>query len=153
MIAALTVRQAAERLGRSRRQLYRHIHEGRIAPVGKLLGEWLLREDDIETLARYPLRVQRLPAHLAELFPEYDVSELNAGRDQVLVIARVLEHGGQKALRWLLRRYRPDELLRFMRADSARLLSPRSLRFWSLYFEATPDPLPEWRRDPWKTIQ
>ncbi len=133
-IPVLTARQAYERLGKSRRQLYRYIKQGKIKTLGKFLGDWVLLQEEVERLAQYPLRRQPLPRHLTPLFPGSSLSRLNAGGDQTQLIARILDRGGEKALRWLFTHYRYDELLRFMRESAANNLSPRSLRLWSLFF-------------------
>lgn len=140
-----TVSEAARLLGRSRRQIYRHIESGLLKPEVKLLGEWLLDAAEVKRTACSPLAVQPLPRKLEPLFPEYGISGLNAGRDKTLIISRVLEQGGAEEIRWLFKRYRRGDLAAFIKEDGARLLSPRSLRLWSLVLGAKPKPVPEWR--------
>src|SRR4051794_18360297 len=101
----VTVATACKRLRRTRRQVYRLMKAGRLGPVEKMLGEWLLDQAAVEDLARAPLSPQPLPARLRPLFPEYGLKTLNAGRDSVLIISRVLEGGGREDVRWLLKRY------------------------------------------------
>lgn len=146
-----TVSEACRRLSRTRRQVYRYIAEKTLEPCGKLLGEWLLDLDSVTRLAQSPSAAQPLPARLQAFFPEYDVARLNAGRDRVTVLSRLLESGSRGDVRWLLKRYRLEDIRRFLREDGARLLSPRSLRLWSLYFRVRPRPLPDSRRraNPW----
>jgi hypothetical protein len=147
-----TAAQAAALLKRTRRQVYRHIDQGLIASAGKLLGELLLDMDSVKALSRRPQAVQPLPARLGPLFPEHDVRALNAGRDSVLVIARVLETGLWKDARWLLRRYSRRDIQKFLQEEGARLLTPRCLALWSLVFDIQPQPLSKWRRrDPWRS--
>ncbi|HAF95066.1 MAG: hypothetical protein A2X34_08505 [Elusimicrobia bacterium GWC2_51_8] len=141
----LTVAQAALILRRTRRQVYRYIKTGLLKPEAKLLGEWLLDAAKVKQTARSPLAVQPLPKRLGPLFPEYEISQLNAGRDKTLVISRVLENGGQGEIKWIFKRYGRGELSTFIEADGTRLLGSRSLRLWSLVLGANPKPVPAWR--------
>ena len=147
----VTVATACQRVRRTRRQVYRLMEAGRLGPLEKILGEWLLDHAAVEGMARAPLSAQPLPGRLQPLFPEYDLKALNAGRDSVLIIARVLEGGGREDLSWLLQRYPDREIRRVIEEEGGRLLSPRSRRLWSLVFKATPRPLAAWRdADPWR---
>ena len=143
----LTVAQAARLLGRTRRQVYRYIETGLLKPEAKLLGEWLLDAAEVEKAALRPPAVQPLPKRLGSLFPEYDLSKLNAGRDKTLVLSRVLENGGLDEIKWAFKRYSRGELSGFIKEDGARLLGSRSLRLWSLVLGAKPEPVPAWRND------
>jgi len=147
----VTVATACQRLRRTRRQVYRLIKTGRLGPLEKMLGEWLLDQAAVEGLARAPLSAQPLPGRLKPLFPEYEPKTLNAGTDGVLIISRVLESGGREDVRWLLKRYSGAEIRRVIEEEGSRLLSPQSRRLWSLVFKATPRPLAAWRHaDPWR---
>ncbi|MEK7858063.1 MAG: helix-turn-helix domain-containing protein [Elusimicrobiota bacterium] len=147
----LTVAAACRRLRRTRRQVYRLMKAGRLGPPEKMLGGWLLDQSAVESLAQAPLTAQPLPARLKPLLPEYDPKALNAGKDGVLIISRVLEGGGREDLRWLLKRYPRREIRRVVEEEGSRLLSARSRRLWSLVFKVTPRPLASWRRsDPWR---
>ncbi len=140
-----TVSQAAHILKRTRRQLYRYIEAGLLKPEAKLLGEWLLEVSEVKNTAHCPLAVQPLPKRLGPLFPEYDISGLNAGRDKTLVIARVLENGGRNDIDWAFKRYGREELAKFLREDGSRLLGSHSLRLWSLVLKTEPKAVPAWR--------
>ncbi|MBU2573187.1 MAG: helix-turn-helix domain-containing protein [Elusimicrobia bacterium] len=145
--AVRTVSQAARILRRTRRQVYRYIETGLLKPEAKLLGEWLLDAAEVERTAERPLAVQPLPKKLKSLFPEYNISNINAGRDKTLVISRVLENGGSAEIKWAFKRYNRRELAKFIEEDGARLLGSRSLRLWSLVLGARPNPIPAWRND------
>lgn len=146
-----TVSQACQKLRRTRRQVYRQIEEGHLESRGKCLGECLLDWGSVQRLAEFPLCVHPLPQRLLPLFPEYELPQLNAGRDKVLIFSRILENGGRKDLCWMLGRYPREDIRRFLRNDGSRLLSERSLRLWSLFFKTKPIPIPAWRKaDPWR---
>ena len=147
----VTVATACQCLRRTRRQVYRLMKAGRLGPLEKLLGEWLLDKAAVEALARAPLSAQPLPGRLKPLFPEYEPKALNAGKDGVLIISRVLEGGGREDVRWLLKRYSHQVIRRVLEEEGSRLLSPQSRRLWSLVFKVTPRPLAAWRHaDPWR---
>ncbi len=149
-VRACTVAEACRRLRKTRRQVYRYIRSGWLEAPVKILGEWLLEEDSVDRLVRAPPQTQPLPRRLQPLFPEYDVSRLNAGRDESVILSRILDTGGAEDLRWLLRRYRRNRLARFVREEGARRLGPRSRRLWSLYFGVRPRPAPDWSSSgPW----
>jgi hypothetical protein len=146
----VTVAAASKRLRRTRRQVYRLVKAARLGPVEKLLGEWLLDHAAVEDLARDPLSAQPLPARLNPLFPEYEPKTLNAGKDRMLIISRVLEGGGREDVMWLKKRYPVREIRRVIEEEGSRLLSPQSRRLWSLVFKVTPRPIAAWRQaDPW----
>ncbi len=150
----VTVATACRRLRRSRRQVYRLMQAGRLGPLEKMLGEWLLDQAAVERLARAPLAAQPLPGRLQPLLPEYEPKALNAGKDSVLIISRVLEGGGREDVRWLLKRYSRQAIRRVIEEEGSRLLSPQSRKLWSLVFKATPRPLAAWRHaDPWRAAQ
>ncbi|MDE1976875.1 MAG: helix-turn-helix domain-containing protein [Elusimicrobia bacterium] len=144
--AVLTASEAARRLRRSRRQIYRLMVGGELSPARKALGEWLIDESAVAALERRPLARAPLPQRLGPLFPEHRLQDLNAGRDKILVLSRVLESGTAKDAAWAERRYGRRAVIRFLEEDGARLLGPRSLRLWSLRYGAAPKPLPDWRR-------
>ncbi len=147
----VTVAEVSRRLCRTRRHVYRLLKAGLLGPPERLLGTWLLDQAAVEGLARAPLTAQPLPGRLRPLFPEYETKALNAGKDGVLIISRVLEGGGREDLRWLLKRYPHREIRRVIEEEGSRLLSARSRRLWSLVFKATPRPLAPWREtDPWR---
>ena len=147
----VTVATACKRLRRTRRQIYRLMKAGRLGPVEKMLGEWLLDQTAVEGLKRAPLSAQPVPGRLKPLFPEYEPKALNAGKDRVLIISRVLEGGGREDVRWLLKRYPRREIRRVIEDEGSRLLSRQSRRLWSLVFKVTPRPLAAWRQaDPWR---
>ncbi|MBI3017175.1 MAG: hypothetical protein HYY62_04170 [Deltaproteobacteria bacterium] len=91
------------------------------------------------------------PEFLAPLFPEYDLSDLNAGRFRNLIINRILEWGSLKQVKWLMRRYLKKDVRRAIREDGQRFLSNRALTFWSFYFKEALSP--SWRtrkKNPWQ---
>ncbi|MBI3297458.1 MAG: hypothetical protein HYZ75_04805 [Elusimicrobia bacterium] len=146
----LTAAQAARRLGRSRRQVYRLLKSGDLVLRAKALGECLIDEPSVNRLKASTRTRQPLPAALAPLFPEYSLRSLNAGTDRDLVLARVVESGGEKAVAWALRRYGRPAVRSFVRRRGSSL-SPRSLAFWESFLGVRALPGPAWRKEgPWR---
>lgn len=146
-----SVQEATQYLHKSRRQIYRYIQSQQLKPVAKVFGELLLDSRDITNLKKSPCFVQPLPEFLAPLFPEYDLSDLNAGRFRNLIINRILEWGSLKQVKWLMRRYLKKDVRRAIREDGQRFLSNRALTFWSFYFKEALSP--SWRtrkKNPWQ---
>ncbi len=116
---------------KSRRQLYRDIRHGKIKPLGKFLGEWLL--DPSELVKLHPL-----PPSLASLLPEYDLGSLDPWGSADLLLARILRFGGRDRLRWAFSFYGEARIKRFIMEKGMRQLDPRSSGFWSCYFHLEP---------------
>lgn len=150
-VEVCTIQEACKVLRRTRRQVYRYIADRALNAPGKFLGEWLVERRSVIRLAKSPPSVQRIPAKLQPLFPEYELSMLNAGTDRVLILSRVLESGTLEDLRWVLKRYSKQEMTQFIVEDGPRLLSPRSLKLWELFFQCTPSESGSWRfhSNPW----
>jgi excisionase family DNA binding protein len=130
----VTVREACRLLNRSRRQVYRYIEDEQITAVRQLLGEWLLDAESVMRLKDSPPKKHPIPARMQCYFPEYEVKELNLGRHSHLVLSRILEHGSLADLKWIRSRLDRKQIVEFLRRDGQRLLSPRAIRFWCLYY-------------------
>jgi hypothetical protein len=75
-------------------------------------------------------RGARLPRSLAWLFPEYELSRIDARRDASLVLTRVLERGRMVDVEWCIRRYGLEGIRGFFRAAPHPEISARTARFW-----------------------
>lgn len=123
-----TVRDICLRSGKSRRQIYRDIASGKIRPLGRFLGEWLLEPSSLAGL-------KPPPSSLASLFPEFDAAgfDLESARDEVLT--RVLRFGGGDRLRWAFSYYGLSAVKRFVAEQGPSQLDAPTLGFWCLYFD------------------
>ena len=129
-----SVLKAAQILKKTRRQIYRYIKTGILRTTGKMLGEWLITQDSINILLSSPLMVQPLPRKTQRYFPEFSIDNLNPGKYRLIVMSRLLEQGDMNDIRWLLKRYGSNEIIRMISQEGERLLSPKALRQWSLFF-------------------
>jgi hypothetical protein len=74
-----------------------------------------------------------LPSFTHRHFWDIDPTKLVVGEYPVYVMERLLEYGDLEAVRWLLRRFSPDELVNVLR--HTRRVSPFSANFWAIYFD------------------
>ncbi len=121
-----SLRDLCREWGKSRRQVYRDLKDGKAVAVGKFLGEWLL--------AAAPAPPSGVPEIVAELFPEYASGVLRPRAHRNLILARILSKGGPGRLRWAFARFGEAAVKRFVAERGPRDLDRRSLRFWGLYF-------------------
>lgn len=133
-----TLKELCRRAGKSRRQIYRDLREGRLQALGKFLGEWLVDPAELR-------RLRPLPPSLASLLPEHGLSSLDPERDRDLLLSRVLRFGGRERLRWAFSFYGREALRGFVRDRGPALLEPRSYGFWRLYFGLRRRAMPPWR--------
>ena len=130
--------------------MYRSLKSGDLLLCEKHLGELLIDSESVRRLAETPSARQRIPGSLQSFFPEHELRTLNAGRHCTLIMARILEYGGVRELRWLHRRYSVTALRGFLKNEGARLLSCRTLNLWCRVFVVEPAET-SWRQsqDPW----
>jgi hypothetical protein len=72
------------------------------------------------------------PERLRTLFWDTNIERFEPKTYPRYTIERVLEHGDEEAMAWLLRLFTRDEIRATLR--DARRLSPRSATFWALVF-------------------
>ena len=67
--------------------------------------------------------------------------------DKLLIIERVLEHGSDKQIEFILATYKVEDIVRVICESS--YLSPKTVNYWCLYFDirklvsnTPPNPLP-----------
>lgn len=70
-----------------------------------------------------------LPEHLRPLFWDTDFDQLRVEGHERYVIERVLEYGDVPAVRWIMRRFSPEQIAEVLRRT--RRLSPKSAHFWA----------------------
>jgi len=119
---SLTVSQVALKLKKSRRQIYRYLKARKLQPLGKYLGEWVVRESELSVL-------NHIPPSWQPLFPEHDVSTLRPNKHSAVLIPAILERGDGSQTRWLLDRYGKPKLKTWLKTTGWRL-SDRSATFW-----------------------
>ncbi len=121
-------------------------------PFGKLLfrakGGVVIDENAIfaaaETFEEHKMTSESLPERLRPLFWEYDFERLGWPADRELVIARILQNGGDDALAWLHRMVNDNELAQWLCNRRGQGLSPKQLRYWQAILD-----LPQREVDHW----
>lgn len=91
-----------------------------------------------------------VPEQVRWLFPEFQLSALDADRDRNLILARVLERGRLSDVQWAMGRFGDEGILDFLRNGACPELSARTLSFWRAYFKAEDETWqspPSWRRN------
>ncbi|HHT9111621.1 MAG TPA: DUF6922 domain-containing protein [Candidatus Brocadiaceae bacterium] len=61
-----------------------------------------------------------------------DIDSLDMELDKFLIIERVLEHGGDKQIEFVLAHYKPADIMLVVRESA--YLSPKTVNYWCLYF-------------------
>ena len=79
------------------------------------------------------------------LFWDSTLARIDLSRDAGYVMARVLEFGRARDVRWLIRRYGLPAIHDFFATAAHPELSPRTIAFWRTYLHAEGE---SWRRPP-----
>lgn len=127
----LSVGDVCRLLRRSRRQVYRYINRGNLKPCARILDQWLFAREEVERFQR-----EKVPSSLRPLFWDVKLSDLDANRHRDFILARLLEYGDTKALRWARRCYSRNEFIDFLENRGADVLPIRVLLFWAKIFGA-----------------
>ncbi|MBT7713867.1 MAG: hypothetical protein HN745_19295 [Deltaproteobacteria bacterium] len=72
-----------------------------------------------------------LPHHIYKFFWDVDSHRLSIVKSAQFIIGRLMEHGDESAVRFLLKNYSHDELVRVL--GKSRSISRRSRVFWTLF--------------------
>ena len=88
---------------------------------------------------------RRPPARMKHLFWDTRLTRIDLVRDESYVMARVLEFGLMRDVRWLMKRYGLPAIHRFLAASGHPELSPRTLAFWRVALNAEDE---TWRAPP-----
>jgi len=91
----------------------------------------------------------RLPKQVRWLFWEADFPGLDTERHADYVLARVLEQGRMRDVRWLIATYGMERIRRFFETVGHPEISDRTLAFWRAVLDAKEDKWaspPTWRR-------
>lgn len=78
----------------------------------------------------------RLPKSMRWLFWESTLGRIDAERDADYVLARVLEFGTMREVRWAVRHYGRAKLLEFFRRTHQPEVSARTRAFWRIALHA-----------------
>ncbi len=139
----LTAEDVCRLLRRSKRQVYRYLKAGRLQPCARILGQWLFSAEEVRRFQR-----DRIPSFLKPFFWDARMADLSSEHHRDFILARVLESGDRKAVRWALRTYPKQTVLSFLKDRGKAALSERAQNFWlSVLGEALPRrDRPDWRR-------
>jgi len=74
-----------------------------------------------------------LPKFLKPYFWESDLSQVGPRRHEFCIIERLIEHGDDRAIRWLRRNYTSAQIARVVKAS--RAISPNTANLWALLLD------------------
>lgn len=66
------------------------------------------------------------------IFWDADVEKIDPKTKSKYVIERILEYGDKEQIKWMLRFYGRDQIIK--EVETSRQLSPKSASFWGNYF-------------------
>ena len=79
-----------------------------------------------------------LPGLLRPFFWDVDFRDLSIDRSSYFIMSRLMEHGDEAAMSFLLRTYTRAAMIDVLR--SSRVLSRRSRNFWKILLEIAGEP-------------
>ena len=82
--------------------------------------------------------LNRLPEHLRPFFWDVLFDRLSVQQSSHFIINRLMEHGDEAAMRFLLKTFTPTEMIHVLR--NSRSLSRRSRAFWKVFFDLEDEP-------------
>lgn len=77
--------------------------------------------------------IYMIPAYLHKYFWEVDIKKIDKNKSKDYIIARILEYGDIKALRWLLQNYQARSIKNVLM--KSRQFSEKTANFWAQYFD------------------
>jgi len=75
---------------------------------------------------------KRVPAFLKPFFWDVDFRKLSIAESSYFIISRLMEHGDERAVQFLLKTYAPEEMINVVK--KSRSISRRSRNFWRVFF-------------------
>ncbi len=82
---------------------------------------------------QYHQMAERLPQSLRPFFWDVDIGNISIVESARFIIGRLMEHGDENAVRFLLKTYRQDQLIDALKMS--RAVSRRSRTFWQVFLE------------------
>lgn len=83
--------------------------------------------------------VTTLPFAVRSTLWSYDTSKLDLKKDKKRIILQTLNNGSMEAITWLKQTYSTQELQDTIRQSSVGEWSKKSLNYWSLMLDSTPE--------------
>jgi hypothetical protein len=80
--------------------------------------------------------MNKIGDEIRPFFWDLDIESLDPKRHRTAIIERLLDMGDQRAVRWLFRTYRPDEVRSVL--EASRCISPKSRGYWRLVLGGAP---------------
>ncbi len=81
--------------------------------------------------------MSKIPSYLKKYFWDVDFKGLDKKQDSRFIIERILEHGDQKAVKWMQKNYDQQQIKGILK--KTRVLSQKSANFWALVYNLNKD--------------
>ena len=79
-----------------------------------------------------------LPEYLRPFFWDVDFLKLSIKKSSYFIISRLMEHGDERAVIFLLKNYSQKAMIHVLK--NSRSLSRKSRRFWKIFFDQEDEP-------------
>ncbi len=77
---------------------------------------------------------KKLPFFFKSTLWSYNIEKLDIEENKRIIIENVLNHGGDREVKWLLRTYSEDEIISVLKDPSRGFWDRESLNFWCEIF-------------------
>lgn len=78
------------------------------------------------------VQVEKMPRFLKKYFWDADFKKISVTKNSQDLVARILEYGDEKAIRWMRKKFSKQEVAKLL--SGSRAVTPRSANFWALIF-------------------
>ncbi len=82
---------------------------------------------------------KKLPSFLKASLWSFDLKKLDSEKHKAIIIEHILNHGGDKEVKWLLRNYKKEDIIKVLKNPSRGFWFKNSLNFWCLIFNVKMD--------------
>ncbi|MGB3341206.1 MAG: hypothetical protein WBB37_06970 [bacterium] len=84
--------------------------------------------------------MMQLPDFLKEYFWDTKFEELDIATHQIFILKRIMEHGNDRAVKWMRRHFQPKDLIKAL--CNYRGYSKRSANFWAIILDIPKEDVP-----------
>ena len=81
--------------------------------------------------------MNNIPKEFQKYFWDTDITKIDQEKHQTYIIERLLEHGDEKAVQWLVSQFPEQTVIQILK--TTRSLSQKSANFWSLIYGVPKD--------------
>ena len=75
-----------------------------------------------------------IPEYIQPFLWSYDIAKMDIQRNRKIIILNILNLGDVKAVKWLFKMYKKEEIKEVIESSSLGEWNKKSLNFWKLFF-------------------